>query len=120
MKVTVTQSIEQNITLIITTKLGEYAFDNSFGCRIWEKDFMVPSNMNTWKDEIKESLEEAIKKHEHRIDEMTRFEVRVNEAAIGPKRINQRLDIIIGGSIKGTNEKFDYEETLYFSPYSLY
>lgn len=114
------ESIQQYITLIITTKFGEFAYDTTFGCQVWEVDFIVPANLNTWKDQIKESLQEAISKHEKRIDSILYFDVRVNETTIGKRRVNQQLDIQIKGTVKGTNKEFHYSETLFFSPYSLF
>lgn len=111
-------SIRQYISLIITTKFEHFRYDPSFGCKIWDVDFVVPSNLNTWKDEIKEALKEAILNNEHRIDQVSRFEVTVKKTGLD-HRINQRLDIDLECTIKGTNEICHYTETLYFSPYSL-
>ena len=114
------ESLRQHISLIITTRLGDFRFDPTYGCKIWEVDFVVPSNLNTWKDEIKESLEEAILTHEKRIEQIDRFVVRVERGdPNGIRRINQRLEIELSGRVKGTNNPFEYYETLYFNPVSL-
>lgn len=116
----VAESIRQHITMIIMTRLESFRFDPMYGCRIWGKDFIVPSNLNTWKDEIKEALFDSIQRYELRIEEITAFTVEVKYVSpSGIKRINQRLDIQLAGSIRGLNDSFRYEETLFFSPVSL-
>lgn len=113
-------SLRQSINLIITTRLGAFRFDPEFGCHIWDMDFVVPSNLNTWKEEIKQSLYEAIVRHESRIEEIRRFAVEVKKGNSGEiRRIHQRLDIELEGTVKGTHDAFAYSETLYFSPFSL-
>lgn len=112
------KSIIQNISLIITTKLNEFRYDLSYGCKVWEVDFVVPSNINIWKDEIKTSLEEAILQYEHRIEELEEFKITVNVNPKNARRNNQILDFEIKGTIKGTSERFHYTDTLFFSPYS--
>lgn len=112
-------SIRQHISLILTTRYGDYRFDPSFGCKVWDVDFEVPSNLETWKDEIKLLLNEAIIKHEYRIQEILQFDVSVMQSNDRHKRIHQRLDIHLEMKVKGTNEQVTYNETLYFSPYSL-
>ncbi|MEO1417160.1 MAG: GPW/gp25 family protein [Bacteroidota bacterium] len=120
LKVPTETSIRQHISLIITTQLGDFRFDPTYGCKIWEVDFVVPSNLNAWKDEIKVSLEQAIRAHEHRIEFIDRFVVKVERGdPKGEKRIHQRLEIEIEGKVRGSNKVFTYSENLYFSPVSL-
>ncbi|MEM6628747.1 MAG: GPW/gp25 family protein [Bacteroidota bacterium] len=120
LQVSTENSLRQHISLIITTRLGDFRFDPSYGCKIWEVDFVVPSNLNTWKDEIKKSLEEAILTHEKRIEQIERFIVRVERGdPEGAKRINQQLEIELTVHVKGVKEPIDYYETLYFNPVSL-
>lgn len=114
----VQESIIQNISLIISTKLNEFRYDLAYGCKIWEVDFVVPSNINIWKDEIKASLEEAILNYEHRIENVEEFNIKVNADPQNARRNNQILDFEIRGSIKGTSKRFQYKDTLFFSPYS--
>ncbi len=117
-KCSVEASIIEHLRLIITTRFHECRFDPMFGCKIWEVDFEVPSNLNTWKDEIRQSLEDAIRAHEHRIEEITQFNVTVDSTT--PRgRINQKLVVSLYATIKGTFEEFHFEETLYFSPVTL-
>ena len=113
-------SLKQHISLIITTRLGNCRFEPDFGCRIWDVDFVVPSNLNSLKEEIKVSLEDAIKKHEQRIDKILAFKITVDQ--VGPTlmgRIQQKLEIDLEFTIKGTNEKVHMKKILYFSPVSI-
>lgn len=112
------ESIQQQLKLVITTRFHEVRYDPGFGCEIWEVDFVVPTNLNTWKDEIRQSLEEAILSHEPRIGEILQLKVTVEPA--GQKgRINQKLSVHLEAMIKGTYEKIIFDETLYFSPVTL-
>ena len=119
--VTVEESIRQGIGLIITTRMGELRFDEEYGCRIWDKDFVVISNQKGLEiDAIKQSLEEAIRKHEKRIESIENFNAKVvTEDTGGVRRIHQRLEIQLSGHLRGTNKQFEYSEVLYFSPVSL-
>lgn len=120
LKTNLQQSIQQHIQLIITTHMGDFRYDASYGCKIWEVDFEVPSNLETWKESIKQSIHDAIIKHENRIEFIDQFAVKVirlDTKGIG--RIHQRLSIELSGKIRGTNSRFRYEDTLYFSPVSL-
>ncbi len=119
--VSLEESVRQHIELIITTRLGEFRFDPSYGCQIWDKDFVVISNQKGLEiDDIKRSLEEAIITHEKRIEALYNFNVKVVSAeSEGVKRIHQRLEINLSSKLKGTNQDFYYSEVLYFSPVSL-
>lgn len=112
------ESINQNISLIISSKLQEFRYDTAYGCKIWEVDFIVHSNMNIWKEEIKAALEAAILKYEHRIEQIAEFIIHINQDQRQKKKNNQILDFRIRGTIKNTNQEFEYADTLFFSPYS--
>ncbi len=111
-------SIGQNINLIISTKFQEFRFDPDYGCSVWEVDFVVPSNINLWKEEIKAALEKAILQYDKRIEQIREFSITVEEDPRHRKRNNQILHIRIQGSVKGTSEEFEYRDTLFFSPYA--
>ena len=123
LKVDLAESIGQNISLIITSQLGEFRYDSTFGCKIWDIDFIVPSDISVWQDDIKKSIRDAVLRHEHRIEQLTDFDVRVVGTEKGSKlylrRIHQRVDIRIAGIIRGNKERITFNETLYFSPVSL-
>ncbi len=120
LRCSLSESIRQNISLIITTKYGDFRFDPFFGCQIWEEDFVVPHNIDTWKDEIKVFLYNAISSNEPRIENIDPLEVEVDRSpAHNRTRIHQKLNIYLEASIKGTNERVTFSEVLFFSPYSL-
>ncbi len=113
-----TESIGQNISLIISTKMNEFRYDPAYGCKVWTYDFVIPANIYIWKEEIKEALEEAILKYEYRIEEVLSFNIKVNKDPKFKQGAAQILDFEIKGSIKGTKKEFEYANTLFFSPYS--
>ena len=63
-KTTLETSIDQQLFLLATTAWGECKFDEGFGTGFWEADFdMLKSDANL-KLLVKESLKEAIQRHE--------------------------------------------------------
>lgn len=115
---TLQESIQQNISLIIGTKLQECRYDFEYGCAVWEADFVVPSNINIWKEEIKATLETAILRYEERIDAIRQFTLKVEGDKQMGRRNHQVVQFYIQGSIKGTGQQFQFSDNLYFSPYS--
>ncbi len=111
-------SLKQHISLIISSRYKEFRYDSSFGCKVWELDFIVPANLNIWKEEIKQALEESILKYEHRVEKIE-IKIDISKSPADLKRINQVLDFRVTGSFKGISETFDFSDRLYFSPYSL-
>lgn len=112
------ESIRQNISLVISTKFNEFRYDPAYGCEIWEVDFIVPANMNIWKEEIKAALEAAILRYEYRIESIKEFSIDISNDPQRNRRQNQVLDFRIQGTIKGTSQEFEFADTLFFSPYS--
>ena len=113
--VTLEKSIRQHIAMILVTKLDSYRFDPAYGCRVWEEDFVTPSSPEKWKNDIKDKLEEAIRKHEKRIEQITRFVPTIKKT-----HLHQAIEIEIEGTLKETNEVFTYFDTLHFSPYTIF
>lgn len=115
------ESIAHFIHLLNTSYFGECRFDESFGCSIWELDFDNLKSGTKLRTLIKASLENSLKKHEARL---TRISVDVKikqeeiEGAKSVNRIKKRIDLLIKGKIKKTNEDFSYIEYFYIGPLS--
>ena len=119
------QSVEQHIYLIMITRFGEYRFDPSFGCSVWDYDFDILPKINAWKSEIEKSISELLVKLEPRLKEVV---VKVSISLEEFKnfkikkivRIKRKIGINVKGRLVTTNEVFerkDYE--IFFSPISL-
>ncbi|WP_306353348.1 GPW/gp25 family protein [Flavobacterium sp. '19STA2R22 D10 B1'] len=120
-KVTIEESLAQYISLIITTIFGEYKYDDEFGTIIWDTDFNLLANANQLKDSIKESVHEKVKKYEKRLI-ITDVTLGVSEDTISYEtsiRVKKRLDIIVYGIIKKTNQPYYYKSSYYLAPFSF-
>lgn len=120
-KVTIEESLAQFIALIISTVFGEYKYDEEFGTIIWETDFNLLANPNQLKDQIKESVFEKVKKYEKRLI-VTEVSLGVVEDTVNYEvniRVKKRLDIIVFGIIKETNQPYYYKSSYYLAPFSF-
>jgi phage baseplate assembly protein W len=120
-KVTIEESLAQFIALIITTVFGEYKYDEEFGTIIWETDFNLLANPNLLKDQIKESVFDKVKKYEKRLI-VTDVTLSVVEDTLNYEiniRVKKRLDIIVYGIIKETNQPYYYKSSYYLAPFSF-
>ncbi len=120
-KVTIEESLAQFISLIISTIFGEYKYDDEFGTVIWETDFNQLSNVNHLKDKIKDSVFEKVKKYEQRLT-ITDVTLAVNEDTVNYAtniRVKKRLDIIVYGVIKKTNQPYYYKSSYFLAPFSF-
>ncbi|WP_461532411.1 GPW/gp25 family protein [Sinomicrobium sp.] len=119
-KVTLEESLAQYISLVITTIFGEYRYDKEFGTAIWDTDFDLLSNVNQLKDKIKESVFEKVRKYEKRLV-VTDVSLAIGEDTIAYNpniRVKKRLDIVVYGVIKKTNEPYYYKSSYYLAPFS--
>ncbi|RRJ91720.1 GPW/gp25 family protein [Flavobacterium macacae] len=120
-KVTIEESLAQYISLIITTIFGEYKYDDEFGTVIWETDFNLLANANQLKDMIKESVHEKVKKYEKRLT-ITDVTLGVSEDTVSYEaniRVKKRLDIVVYGVIKKTNQPYYYKSSYFLAPFSF-
>ncbi|WP_310557568.1 GPW/gp25 family protein [Flavobacterium sp.] len=120
-KITLEESLAEYIALIITTIFGEYKYDLDFGTIIWETDFNLLANPTQLKDQIKESVHEKVKKYEQRLI-VTDVTLSVVEDTISSDhniRVKKRLDIVVYGIIKQTNQPYYYQSSYYMAPFSV-
>jgi len=115
------QSIAHHIHLILTTSLGELASNEAFGCGLWDADFDNLSSRSRLKDGLVQALEDAIKCHEPRLEQV-RTELQLHQEEISAagtnRRIKNRLDITVTGIMNGTNEPLVYKDHFFISPLS--
>jgi phage baseplate assembly protein W len=119
------KSIAQNIYLILTSEFGEYRYDESYGCSIWEHDFENIISVNAWKDRMAQSIRQSLLIHETRLMNSTvRIDIGQQEIPANEKnhinRIKKCVDITVSGTIAETNQPFPpYKQRLYISPFSF-
>jgi phage baseplate assembly protein W len=112
-------SIAQNLHLIISTYRGESAYTDDYGCSIWDEEFKTNLSIR-WKEDVRESVSTAIRKFEKRL-ELSDIKVDLVDHETGTKqnhRIRRKVILSITGIIKKTNEKFNFQKSLFISPLS--
>lgn len=119
-KISIDNSIAQQIFLIATTSLGECKFDESFGSEIWEMDFDLLKSDNMLREFITNALQKAISMHEKRL-QLGDVEVLVQDQSIGrseKKRMKKRINIIVKGLVLETNRPFLFQNSFFVGPLS--
>lgn len=119
-------SIRQNIYLILTSEFGEFRYDETYGCTIWEHDFENIVSVHTWRETMTNSLRLAISTHEMRISNVrVRIEVNQEERPLLShtktiSRLKKCVDVFVSGVIIETNQPFNPPpQRLYISPFSF-
>ncbi len=113
-------SIAQNLDLIFSTYRGESAYDNEFGCSLWDEEFNIKFNIR-WKEELCQSLRVAISKFEPRLEiNEIKASMKEQNELFGKEqlRIRKSLTIEVQGTIKKTNEPFAFRDNIFISPVS--
>jgi phage baseplate assembly protein W len=113
------ESIGQFISLLLITRYGEYRFDDSMGCKIWEYDFENAPFLNSRKAELEKAITEAIQQNEPRLAQ-ARAKISLDGTNANDKASKRmRLAIGVTGVLIATNEPFSKPDyTIFFSPIS--
>lgn len=114
-------SVAGMIHLIAVTHFGENKQDESFGNELWEFDFETIDNAQAFKEKLAGSLEDAILKHEKRLSSI-KVSVGFDQVVttVYKRRVRQRIQIVIQGTLRKTNEPFNHKEVFYMGPLSYY
>jgi len=106
-KISVEQSVNQNISLYLSSRSGEYFFDHSYGCIIHGYDFRQLRDTPS-KDQIKRSVEEYLRKFEKRVI-INKVEIDISDVEEkvdgGNPRICRYIQITIACTLAQTKEK---------------
>jgi hypothetical protein len=116
---TLHESVAAMVHLINTSQFGEFKYDNSFGCEIWEHDFENIVNAQLYKDQLLKSIQQTIGMHEPRLSNV-RIGIQIEqiESRVGNRRIKSRISLRVKGSLTVTNEPFVYSEQFFVGPLS--
>ena len=112
-----------SVYLIITSKFGESRFDETYGCEIWDFDFVNISNQSNWKTRIIKSIEHSIGKHEKRLMNVhVNLELKEEEVASNTSsvvNVKKGVKISVNANIADTNEPFTFVQKMFLSPLSF-
>jgi predicted component of type VI protein secretion system len=115
------QSVGHHLHLIITTAFGEMQSDVDFGNSIWDHDFDNLTARTRQQEWMKESLLQAIRKHEKRLDAI-KVDVLVKQEEVNAhtteRRVKKRLDINISARLTATSEDITFRDSFFVSPLS--
>lgn len=120
-RISLKDSIHNMIHLINTTSFGEVRYNPSFGCDIWKFDFENIYNPHSFREELRKSLQNTIKKNEPRLVQVSvdlQLEQVEVPTRIRNKRIKTRIMISVTGTIEKTNEAFKHQEMFFIGPLS--
>jgi Gene 25-like lysozyme. len=118
---TLKQSVADHLHLIVTTAFGELQSDAGFGNSIWDHDFDNLTTRTQQQEFMKQSLLQAIKKHEKRLDGIkVELEVRQEEVSTlsTERRVKKRLDIYVSARLTATSEDIVFRDSFFVSPLS--
>ncbi|WP_326982439.1 GPW/gp25 family protein [Chryseobacterium sp. MYb264] len=119
-KISIDNSIGQQIFLLATTALGECKFDETFGTEIWELDFDLLKSDNQLKEYIVDALKKGIEMHEKRLL-LEDVEVFINDfdlGVAGRKRMKKKVMLSIKGQVLETNRFFLFHNAFFVGPLS--
>lgn len=118
-KCSLKESIAHHLHLVLTTSFGELLSDPGYGNHLWEEDFDNVSYRNRQKENILQSLTQTISKYEKRLEKV-KVEMNVFQEETPPgaadTRVKRKLEFIISGSVKATNELILYRDSFFISP----
>ncbi len=120
-RISLKESIEAWIHLLLVTHFGEFKNDESFGCQIWEHDFENITNSQKFKEDLQKAILQSIKIHEPRLTDI-RLDLQIEqvEVLLQNRRIKIRIGVRIAGVIRKTNESFVHIESFFIGPLSYF
>ncbi|WP_339702521.1 GPW/gp25 family protein [uncultured Marixanthomonas sp.] len=121
-KCSIQESISSFLHLLATTYFGECTFDESFGNALWEVDFDNLTSNDKLRAIITESILDSVEHYEKRLAKAA-VEIKLRQESVTKngnlQMVRKRIDILISGTIKQTNEPFSFVESFYIAPMSF-
>ena len=122
-QVTVKASVKEYIYLLLLTQRGEWRYDSSFQCLLWEKDFEQTDNLNIWLDQVRDDIRVSVHKYESRLKiqdvDVQRDELQELSKENKVTRIRNRLNIRVRGTVIQSGENFDETFLMFFGPITV-
>ncbi|MYY27268.1 GPW/gp25 family protein [Elizabethkingia anophelis] len=118
-KVSIGESIDQHLFIIVTTPYGTCKFDNTYGTEIFQVDFDLLRNDNSIKEFISKTIAESVTKFEKRLF-LEDIEIVVKNTDIGvhKKRVKKKVIISIKGIVIETDRPFFFHKSFFIGPLS--
>jgi predicted component of type VI protein secretion system len=115
------ESVSAMVHLIATTQFGENKHDRTCGNELWEYDFQNIVNIQAFREELARSIRDSVYRHEKRLSDIA---VNINFEQVVTttlnRRVKQRIEITIKGTLVKTNEPFNLSEIFFMGPLSYY
>ena len=104
-KISLEESVYQNIALFLNSKPGEYHFDPAYGCILFNFDF-VELTTTSKKDEIKRTVEAYLRNFDKRIEiDSVAVDVFDQSETVKDKvRTSRRIRIVVRSKLTRTKE----------------
>jgi predicted component of type VI protein secretion system len=115
------ESVAGMMRLITVTHFGENKQDETFGNELWEYDFENIDNVQAFKEKLSESIQRVITQHEKRLNAV-KVNIGFDQVLTTAynRRVKQRIQIGIEGTLRKTNEPFTHREVIFMGPLSYY
>mgnify|MGYP000976556229 CR=1 FL=1 len=110
------ESIAQHIMLLILSHHGEVIGREDFGSMIWDLEFNQLVKISDWEEGVKNSLIKTIEKYEKRLRNVDVSVILLEIEKVS--HIRRKAQITVTGTMDRTNEKFNFNTSLYISPLS--
>jgi phage baseplate assembly protein W len=120
-RISLMDSVSRMIHMISITHFGEFKYDESLGCEIWDYDFVNITNYQLFKENIRSSLLQTIADYEPRLSDV-RIDVQIQqvEIKVRNRRTKCQITLKVDGMLTKTNEPYTYHENFFIGPLSYY
>ena len=110
------ESVTRQIRLLLFSKMGECRYNPSFGSGLWESDFDLSATTDEWRDKMKRTLAEIIRREEPRIN-LLDLNIAIKDEELGGV-IRKCLAIDISGVLLENNQPYQTREMVLLNPLS--
>lgn len=119
-RISLHQSVVQNLHVLLTTAFGEFPADDQFGCSIWDSDFDNLTSAPRVKESMRQSIQQSVLQYEKRLQK-PRVELTLQQEEMPElkgRRVKKRIEVVISGILQLTNERFTYRDSFFVGPLS--
>ncbi len=120
-KCTLSDSVAAMIHLITITGFGECKYDETIGCEIWEHDFENVVNSQLYREQLRDSIQQSIEKHEPRLNNIkVNIQIEQIDYRLKKRRVKSRIKLKVDATLVMTNEPFSHTDQFFIGPLSYY
>lgn len=120
-KLDISESIKQNIELLITSMHGENKNNSEYGCCWWDNDFDLRSRSHEIKEQIEIAVYKVIFQFEKRVHnvEVSATTKQENINTVYGCKMKTKVMIYIKGIVFFNNQVIEHNISFFISPFSL-